>query len=100
MRNRNEINHVLKFQQLYLTILGILILGITQLINFLSNKPPLLGEETFYYLSKLNIPIPELWPYIIFTLTITLFYIFAKQTKLSKRFTFFYSLLFFIAASY
>ncbi len=110
------LNHLLHHQKIYLCIL-LLVLSATPLVlNYLHEKPVLVGGESYYYLSSaqqgspynpltlLFRIIPDklsfLLPPLIYLGIVILFYAFAEKIKLSEKRTFFMVLFYLLTPSF
>ena len=113
---RLYLNHLFRYQKIYLCIL-LLVLSTTPLVlNYLHEKPVLVGGESYYYLSSAQQESPYnpltllfkiipdklsfLLPPLISLGIVILFYAFAEKIKLSEKRTFFIVLFYLLTPSF
>ncbi len=110
------LNHLLRYQQIYLCLLIIVIYALSLFANYLQQKPLLVGGESYYYLSLARqdarynpltlllhiIParFDPLLPLLISFGSMLLFYSIAQKIKLSETKTFFITLFFILAPAF
>jgi len=116
MNPRQYFNHLLHHQKIYLCILLLVLSTAILVLNYLHQKPLLMGGESYYYLSSapqelLYNPltlifklIPDqllfLLPPLISLGTMVLFYVLAEKIKISEKNTFFIALFYILTPTF
>lgn len=96
--------HIVKHQKRYLLLLAIIISSLPALFNISDGSPLFNGTESYYYLSLLPEPIQGfpleialLFPVLILTISVLLYYSLAKRLNIGTTNRFYYLLLFILS---